>query len=515
MNYRPPSSYHLGDCWVFIWEGLYHLFHLQATDSGWGGLGHAISQDFVHWIPQDTIKIEEVPNSWEASVGLTGTIVRHEGKFWMFYGAYNEGIQRIGAIISDDMKSWEKHPNNPLIVPAAPYQAAVREEEAPPQWRDVWWRDPVIYWRKDLECYEGLIGARMPNIGPDNSGACIARVRSKDLVNWEHFPPLADVGSKLLVADVPDIFEMNGTWYLTFNTCSSLGRRLDTPTRKQVGGTYYMIAPSPDGPFEFPEDPCLLGSGNGRQGPSVLATLPLDDHNDKRLAYHVIFPSPLVSGVMSAFALPKYLYQNKDLTLSLLYHPVIEKLETRVIQTSFADMDFNRRFQLTGQWLTGKDACSTGQRLHGYSVTASSAVLCKDVIADIHLSCHVDLHESERCGVLLRFDQGKASGLAVTLDKANQEVSFGQVGTNWFGSLYFRICHIYDSVRWDLPDNRQILLRIVVRAEFAEVYIDDRLALCVSIPGELQTGVVGYFVEGGKSSFGNMRLAELETLLSL
>jgi len=509
MNYRPPYSLHLGDCWVFSWEDLYHLFHLQGTSSGWGGLGHAISKDFVHWTRQDTIRIEEVPNSWEASVGLTGTIVSHEEKFWMFYGAYHEGIQRIGAIISDDMKNWEKHPNNPLIEPAAPYQATVRGEEVPPQWRDVWWRDPVIYWRKDLDCYEGLIGARLPNIGPDNSGACIARVRSRDLIHWKHLPPLADVGNKLLVADVPDIFEINGTWYLTFNTCSSLGRRLDTPTRKQAGGSYYMIASSPDGPFEFPEDPCLLGSGNGRQGPSVLATLPLEGHNDKRLVYHVIFPSPLVTGVMSALALPKYLYQNKDLTLSLLYHPVIEKLETRIIQTSWTDVEFNKRFQLTGQW------SNDGQKLHGYSVTVSSAILGKDVITDINLSCHVDLRESQRCGILLRFDQEKANGLAVTLDKTNQEVSFGQVGTNWFGSLYFRICHIYDSVYWDLSDKRPILLRIIARAEFVEVYIDDRLALCVSISNEFQSGVIGYFVEGGKSSFENIRLSELEPLPSL
>jgi len=193
----------------------------------------------------------------------------------------------------------------------------------------------------------------------------------------------------------------------------------------------------------------------------------------------------------------------------LLYHPVIEKLETRIIQKNFANIEFNRRFQLTGQW------SNDGQKLDGYSAIVSSAVLGKDVIADIHLSCDVDLRESERCGILLRFDHEKANGLAVTLDKTNQEVSFGQVGTNWFGSLYFRISHIYDSVYWELSDKRPILLRIIARAEFVEVYIDDRLALCVSISNEFQSGVIGYFVEGGKSSFGNIRLAELEPLPSL
>jgi hypothetical protein len=128
---------------------------------------------------------------------------------------------------------------------------------------------------------------------------------------------------------------------------------------------------------------------------------------------------------------------------------------------------------------------------------------------------NVDLRESERCGILLRFDQDKANGLAVTLDKTNQEVSLGQAGTNWFGSLYFRVCHIYDSVYWKLSVKRPILLRIIARAEFVEVYIDDRLALCVSISNEFQSGAIGYFVEGGKSSFENIRLAELEPLPSL
>ena len=49
----------------------------------------------------------------------------------------------------------------------------------------------------------------------------------------------------------------------------------------------------------------------------------------------------------------------------------------------------------------------------------------------------------------------------------------------------------------------------------AEVYLDDRLALCVSLLEKPRAGAAGCFVEGGACTFERFRMAELEPLRPL
>ena len=502
--YRPPAPFIFWDNWMFPHEGVYHLFYLERLPSGWGAIGHATSRDLVHWTREEPIAVEEVPGTWEASLGLTGTVVRHDGMFWMFYGGWTGEVyhERIGALVSPDLRNWHKHPNNPLMEAAPPYHAHPAGDGAPPSLRQVWWRDPVINWREDLQCYEALVGARLADIGQESSGACIGRARSRDLVHWEHVAPLADVGRELLVADVPDVFEIGGTWYLTFNTHSKAGRPLHTPRREHVGGTYYMIGPSADGPFEFPDDPCLLGSGLGRWGPNTLATLAVAGDGTQRVAYHWMEGPYSQSTVRPAFALPRYARQNRDLTLSLCYHDAVEGLEVRRLQAVPVGGELDARGQLFGEWEAGS------RRLAGRCGAYPSAVFGRDAVADLQLSCRVDLGGCETCGVQLRVNAEAHEGLAVALDRSRQEVTLAPMQPR-------KGNHVYDRVRWVPRDWQRVALRVIARAQFIEVYVDDELALCDSLSEdeELSAGVVGHFVGGGSCVFEDLRLAELEPLL--
>lgn len=44
-----------------------------------------------------------------------------------------------------------------------------------------------------------------------NRWAGLGHAVSRDLVHWSHLEPLVDVGDRLLVADVPDRFAIDGT----------------------------------------------------------------------------------------------------------------------------------------------------------------------------------------------------------------------------------------------------------------------------------------------------------------
>ena len=517
MNYLPPDPLRLWDCWILPWEGEYHLIHLQYTlaeladgsfANRWAGLGHAVSRDLVHWQRRATIEIEEVAASWESRIGLTGTLLRHDGQFWMFYGAADGGVQRLGGLVSDDLVTWHKHPANPLVGSAPPYHN--EHDPRTPPYRNVWWRDPHISWREDLGCYEMLVGARLPYRGQGKSGTCIARARSRDLVHWSHLEPLVDVGDRLLVADVPDRFAIDGTWYLTFNSASTWGRRIASPSRPKPSGSFYMIGPTPDGPFEFPDDPCLLGAGNGRHGPTVLFTL--DDAGGaphRRLAlHHHGWPDPHLSraSFRPSLALPKYLVQNGDRSLSLAFHPNVAALEARVLAETLDVAGADTRYRTTGEWE------NRGTGTHGLSQHVSSVLLAPQRAADVHVTCRLRFAGAERAGIVLRLPaEPRPVGLAVTVDRQAGEVSFGPARPEGqFGALNLDTCH---SCRWDVGDT--LRLRVLARDRAAEVYLDDRLALCVSLQEQPRAGAAGCFVEGGACTFEQFRVAELEPLRPL
>ena len=102
-------------------------------------------------------------------------------------------------------------------------------------------------------------------------------------------------------------------------------------------------------------------------------------------------------------------------------------------------------------------------------------------------------------------------GLAVTVDRQAGEVSFGPARPEGqFGALNLDTCH---SCRWDVGDT--LRLRVLARDRAAEVYLDDRLALCVSLLEQPRAGAAGCFVEGGACTFEQFRVAELEPLRPL
>lgn len=127
MGLRLPDRW-IWDSW-YAWDGdTCHVFYLCASRGLYDpirrhrntNIGHAFSTDLVNWqaLP-DALSPSESPafDSWTT---WTGSVVRDEdGKWWMFYtgtSRENQGrIQTIGAAVSDDLISWQKVDNQPLV----------------------------------------------------------------------------------------------------------------------------------------------------------------------------------------------------------------------------------------------------------------------------------------------------------------------------------------------------------------------------------------------------------------
>ncbi len=159
------------------WKGQYHLFY-QYNPNGayWGTMhwGHATSPDLVHWTDLP-IALAPTPGSPDEDGVFSGCAVDHDGTPTFIYtGVRGEEQLPCIATSADDLLTWQKHPDNPVI--AAP--PALHEELDTVMFRD------HAAWRENDAWYQ-VIGSGIRDVG----GAALL-YRSPDLLHWEYVGPL-------------------------------------------------------------------------------------------------------------------------------------------------------------------------------------------------------------------------------------------------------------------------------------------------------------------------------------
>jgi arabinan endo-1,5-alpha-L-arabinosidase len=91
-------------------------------------------------------------------------IIEHDGRYWMFVCAGGESMTgyRIHLAVSDDCTTWERHPENPLVVDG--YEA----------------RDPMV-----LRVGDRWVMYYTATSAPTGGRFVVAAAESDDLVHWE------------------------------------------------------------------------------------------------------------------------------------------------------------------------------------------------------------------------------------------------------------------------------------------------------------------------------------------
>jgi len=261
----------LWDFWLAQDGPDYHLFFLQASRSlpdpelrhTHVSIGHAVSQDLRNWqVLPDAIRPGDA-GAWDDYTTWTGSIIRHEGLWFMFYTGGRRAerglVQRIGLATSSDLIRWQKHAASPLLL-------------AEPRWyeqldTDVWpdqaWRDPCVFRHPESGEFQALITARVP-YGPADARGVIAHATSTDLLHWQVRPPLTEPG-EFGHMEVPQWVPIGDRYYLLF--CAQAGvqsaRRRQRPGVRAVTGTYCLLADAPLGPFRAVTDVPLAGDEAG------------------------------------------------------------------------------------------------------------------------------------------------------------------------------------------------------------------------------------------------------------
>lgn len=243
------------DFWFAEDGDVTHVFYLQAPATPHDQLlrhrhatiGHAVSTDLRDWTVLDDAVHPGSPGSWDDAAIWTGSVIENDGRWYLLYTSASRAekgrVQRIGLAVSDDLVSWRKHPNNPVMeADERWYERLVSGD-----WAEEAWRDPFVF-RGEDGWFHALITARH-NTGPVDERGVIGHARSPDLVQWEVLPPLVSPW-EFADMEVPQLRHIEGRSYLLFSVAgfAHSSRRM-ARCGGATTGTYYLMADHELGPF--------------------------------------------------------------------------------------------------------------------------------------------------------------------------------------------------------------------------------------------------------------------------
>jgi beta-fructofuranosidase len=278
-------DYWVWDSWVAEDGELYHLFFLKAPRAlgdpalrhTAATVGHATSSDLVRWTLHDDA-LAPAAGRWDDLAIWTGSVQRGGDGLWRFYYSAlstSRGLgtadQRIGVAQSDDLFSWRRVGDSPLIGPDARwYRTLARHREL-----SCTWRDPFVFADPDGDGWHMLITARATAVPRLQSGV-LAHARSADMLSWELQPPLSRPAGfgELEVAQVRMV---EGRPLLVF-TCQPERQADEQIARFGRFATWYVLGESLTGPWD-------VGAASPFEGEPKLSAAPLVQLRDGGWAF--------------------------------------------------------------------------------------------------------------------------------------------------------------------------------------------------------------------------------------
>jgi beta-fructofuranosidase len=259
----------LWDSWYARDGDLWHGYFLQADRSlgdpelrHWNvSQGHAVSRDLTTWEQCGTCFAPAVGPAWDDYTTWTGSVLEGpDGTWHLFYtGASRaeDGFrQRIGHATSADAHAWQRVGDGLALDLSGPDY----EEFSPGHWHDQAMRDPWVMKDPAGDGWIMYFTARVPGRKEPNAGGAIGFATSPDLYAWTLRPPVYD-GGAFGQLEVPQVFEAGGRWYCLFCTAKEHWSEgyIAASGEQPVGGTHYMVADDPRGPWSVAPGPFLDG----------------------------------------------------------------------------------------------------------------------------------------------------------------------------------------------------------------------------------------------------------------
>lgn len=489
MKYK-GIDFDMWDAWYMNANSEIHGFHLKLQPEEWS-VGHIKTKDLLHFekcndvlFPRDE---EKYPDDCLGKYTGCAYYNEKDKKAYLFYTMRNKNAsEKIGLAISEDMENYIEYENNPVLE--LDTNVLLRgtkfgkEDDC---------RDLIVVFDESAEKYYGYFAA-MAEIDGTVKGV-IACAVSDDLIKWEK-QRIVYVPKYAGVLEVPDVFLLDGKWYLTYLTGNIYGAKGAVDDPNLVKYTLCASADSPFGPFEDLEDNIFL-CGAQRSGYTCRSVL----YNGKRYSLYVD-----QSEYGAAISLPKEIraFQGK---LKPCYTELLKKLRTSdAFVPSVNDFEF---MSTSFAWNTyGAELCDEGDAIVMQTKDYTyERALIKDKFFS---SCELEFTlfgNCRECGIVLE-----------CLDKEEKKeiycigasFDFSELAVYSDSSIVDGY-NIHSKRKFAFEKNKKYHFRIFAMEGQFEVYIDDELCL----QGNMLTGEkisLGIFAGCGKAKFEEFKIYELE-----
>lgn len=253
------------DSWVADDGDRYHLFFLQAPRSlgdpalrhTHATVGHAISEDLTRWEYLGTA-LGPGETGFDDLAVWTGSVV-HDGHQWrMFYTAISTAghhvyDQRIGSVVSDDLHTWRRTSDQPVLPVDRRWYKTLDLEPPPTTGPDLegsseTWRDPLVLPDPSGDGWHLLLTARGVGAGRNDDGV-VGHARSDDLRTWRAEAPLSRPGTGFGQLEVLQSKVIGGRGVLVF-TCHPQEMTQERLARSGHYCTWSLPSPGVVGPFD-------------------------------------------------------------------------------------------------------------------------------------------------------------------------------------------------------------------------------------------------------------------------
>jgi sucrose-6-phosphate hydrolase SacC (GH32 family) len=471
---------------MYVWDTWYlqdgdttHLFHLQVKRPGSsrpdreeGTIGHAVSKDLIHWTEMPTVVYRGTPGPTQYDDGLlyTGCAVADKGVFYLYYcgnsavpGWPRHREAMCLATSRNGGRTFDKYSGNPIINPDPKVYYTAKDPPATfphHAQNDTDCRDLAVTNDPSGKGWLGYVVMRRKGQSDAFHSICIALCRSKDLLHWDVGEPCC-TPNRFNCFEVPDVFELDGKWYMTALTGDVYGQSKRWSDAKITAGTIVFRADRPEGPFHEMKDNLLLASKNGIwQGFSARSVL----RNGERL---MLFTRCEGTPGRGRLAWP----------VKLVAHPM--------------------RGLLPCYW-SGCDCAFESPRRLRNAVLQTSQSPASKLLGDIPKTDRTYMIRTK-----LRIDEGEAGiGFGIGEDgKGYTAVVSSSKGPQGMVQLKSSGGDVLTTRQCLLDPSRSHELRLVVVEDMVEIYVDDELAIDFFLPS-LKPGRIA-LVGQGKATIGD------------
>jgi len=498
-----PHDEKLWDCWMYREGGVYYLYYLRISAKGswWDGVSLATSTDLIHWSERGPI-LEKSPRAkWLG----TGMVWKVGSRYLMnFSEEYPEKQQKIYFAESDDLITWRRL--EPVCEPDGKqylYDAS-KSSNPYPRWDSLGVFTDI---REGRVTYCAFVTASFQNDSKPGRNGTIALLESPDGLHWQCQPSPLDVQGEYPNYEVPEHLELNGRHYALFSTNSKAGFRYDAIAASgHSGGTYYVVSDRKLTGYRKPFHANRLIGQSDVYNVTANYVGRVLNVGDKTLFYH-IWGDQYVDG---AFGPVKQIVETSPYELTIKYL----KSNDRMIGEDLLGRLSAERFTLLKkvgdlspvQWSVGTAKVS-------FEDFGSSGAIVTELAGNSTQSALSD-GRFVRCN--LRIDDGTGAGLVIGdgdrlftlfIDLAADRVEFSQLESGWEANT---VQNVLQTFRYRFEYHKTVAIRLIYRANFLEVYLDDVYVMGVRTVWTIGGSRFGFYVETASCEFTAVRMNALE-----